>query len=65
LLEPNAHPAARAYQEAIYADGIPATAFHSKDIQAEYRLLVEKGVSFKDKPLESGGVWVAVFDDNC
>ena len=65
LLEPNAHPAAKAFQAAIYADGIPATLFHSEDIQQEYQRLVEKGVSFKDQPTESGGVWLAIFDDSC
>jgi catechol 2,3-dioxygenase-like lactoylglutathione lyase family enzyme len=53
VLEPSAHPASRACQEAIYADGIPATLFHSEDIQEEYKRLTAKGVSLKDKPLEN------------
>ncbi|PCI78572.1 MAG: glyoxalase [SAR86 cluster bacterium] len=65
LLEPNAHPAAKAFQAAIYADGIPATLFHSDELQQEYERLVAKGVSFKDQPTESGGVWIAIFDDSC
>ncbi len=65
LLEPNAHPAAKAFQAAIYADGIPATMFHSADIQEEYKRLSERGVRFKDQPIESGGVWIATFDDGC
>ena len=65
LLEPNAHPASQAFQAAIYADGIPATMFHSEDIQEEYKQLVEKGVAFKDKPVEAGGVMIATFDDTC
>ena len=65
LLEPNAHPATKTYQEAIYADGIPTTLFHSEDIHEEYRRLTAKGVSFKGKPLENGGVWIAIFDDDC
>jgi predicted enzyme related to lactoylglutathione lyase len=65
LLEPNAHPAAKTYQEAIYADDIPATLFHSEDIHAEYERLIATGVSFKDKPLENGGAWIAIFDDDC
>tara|TARA_R110002073_G_scaffold97731_3_gene224474 strand:+ start:751 stop:1131 length:381 start_codon:yes stop_codon:yes gene_type:complete len=65
LLEPNAHPAAIAFQAAIYADGIPATMLHSDDIQAEYNRLSELGVSFKGQPIESGGVWIATFDDGC
>lgn len=65
LLEPNVHPAAKAYQAAIYADGIPATLFHSDDIQEEYKQLTAKGVSFKDKPTQNGSVWLAIFDDGC
>ncbi len=33
LLEPNAHPAAKTFQKAIFEDGIPATSFASADIQ--------------------------------
>lgn len=64
-LEPNAHPAAKAYQAAIYADGIPATAFHSDDIQKEWKQLTEKGVSFKGPPSKYDSVWIATFDDTC
>ena len=55
LLEPNAHPAAKTCQEAIYAGGIPTTLFHSEGIREEYRRLTAKGISVKDKPLENGG----------
>lgn len=65
LLEPNVHPAAKAYQAALYADGIPATLFHSDDIQQEYKQLTAKDVSFKDKPAQNDGVWLAIFDDGC
>ncbi len=65
LLEPNVHPAAKAYQTALYADGIPAALFHSTDIQEEYKRLLAKGVSFKDQPVENDGAWLAIFDDSC
>lgn len=64
-LEPNAHPAAKAFQAAIYTDGIPATAFHSDDIHQEWKRLTEKGVSFKGEPTQYDGVWIATFDDTC
>ena len=38
-LEPNANPAARTYQQALLAQGIPATAFEVDDIEAEYERL--------------------------
>src|SRR5690606_4253544 len=46
VLEPNSHPAARAYQEALLKDGIPVTAFESDDVRAECERLKEHGVVF-------------------
>jgi catechol 2,3-dioxygenase-like lactoylglutathione lyase family enzyme len=65
LLEPNAHPAAKAFQAAIVADGIPATSFAVSDINAEYKRLSEAGVDFVQPPTEMGPVTTAVFDDTC
>lgn len=65
LLEPNAHPAAKEYQEKLFAEGIPVTMFGVADIQKEYKRLVEKGVEFSMEPTEMGGVTIAVFDDTC
>jgi glyoxylase I family protein len=65
LLEPNAHRAARPFQEALYADGIPVTQFQSTDIHAEHRRLTERGVVFRQAPTRTGPVTVAVFDDTC
>ena len=39
LLEPNDNPAAQAYQQALYEQGIPHAAFAVDDIQAEYERL--------------------------
>jgi hypothetical protein len=65
LLEPNAHPAGKAFQKAIYDDGIPATAFQSADIQHEYERLSQLGVMFRHPPRAAGPATVAVFDDTC
>lgn len=65
LLEPNAHEAAKVFQEAIKKDGIPANAFASDDINAEYERLTKLGVSFTMPPTDAGGVKIAVFDDTC
>jgi len=65
LLEPNEHPAAKSYQKKIFADGIPATMFGVDDIHAEYKQLVEAGVTFTMEPTTMGNVTVAVFDDTC
>jgi predicted enzyme related to lactoylglutathione lyase len=65
LLEPNDHPAAKEYQEKIFADGIPATMFGVADIRKEYQRLMEKGVKFTMEPTEMGEVTIVVFDDTC
>jgi catechol 2,3-dioxygenase-like lactoylglutathione lyase family enzyme len=65
LLEPNDHPAARAYQEALAADGLPATSFAVDDVHAEYERLTAAGVTFVQPPTEMGPVTTAVLDDTC
>jgi catechol 2,3-dioxygenase-like lactoylglutathione lyase family enzyme len=65
VLEPNAHPASQAYQKALYEDGIPLTSFGSRDVEAEYERLREKGVVFPVKPTEVGEHFIAVFEDGC
>ena len=65
LLEPNAHRAAKPFQQALYADGIPVTQFQSQDIHAEHARLTERGVVFRQPPTQQGPVTVAVFDDTC
>lgn len=64
-LEPNANPAGRTYQEALFAQGIPATAFESADIHAECARLKEKGVVFTREPVDVGAVIIALFADTC
>lgn len=65
MLEPDAHPAAKAYKTAIKQDGIPATSFGVRDIHAEYTRLCKAGVEFTQPPTDLGPVIVAVFDDTC
>ena len=65
VLEPNAHPASRAFQEALMADGIPCTGFSVDDIEAEVARLQAAGVTFTQPPVKAGGATMAVFDDTC
>jgi catechol 2,3-dioxygenase-like lactoylglutathione lyase family enzyme len=65
LLEPNVNPAARAYQEAIFGQGIPATMFFVDNVQQEYDRLKQTGVTFKSGPTEAGPATIAVFEDTC
>jgi catechol 2,3-dioxygenase-like lactoylglutathione lyase family enzyme len=65
LLEPNAHPAAKTFQRALFEDGIPATSFASADILKEHERLTTLGVVFRTSPKEMGPVTIAVFEDGC
>ena len=65
LLEPDEHPAARPFKEALVADGMPATSFAVDDVQAEFDRLTALGVTFVQPPTEMGPVTTAVFDDTC
>ena len=65
LLEPDGHPAARPFKEALVADGIPYTSFGVDDVQAEFDRLSGLGVTFTQPPTEMGPVTTAVFDDTC
>jgi catechol 2,3-dioxygenase-like lactoylglutathione lyase family enzyme len=65
LLEPDAHPAAKVFKQALVDDGIPFAAFSVDDVQAEYDRLVAAGVTFTMPPTEMGPVTVAVLDDTC
>ncbi|MDQ3932296.1 MAG: VOC family protein [Actinomycetota bacterium] len=65
VLEPDAHPAAGPFKQALVEDGIPFTSFAVDDVQAEYERLRDRGVRFTQEPLDMGGVTTAVFDDTC
>ena len=65
LLEPDEHPAARSFKEALVEDGIPATSFGVQDVNAEFQRLKDLGVRFTQEPVEMGPVTTAVFDDTC
>ncbi|PTA44592.1 VOC family protein [Micromonospora sp. RP3T] len=65
LLEPEAHPAAKAFKEALAADGIPFTQFAVDDAAAEHERLRQLGVLFTQEPVDMGPVVTAVFDDTC
>jgi catechol 2,3-dioxygenase-like lactoylglutathione lyase family enzyme len=65
VLEPDEHPAAKPFKEALVADGIPFTSFAVDDVGAEYERLRGLGVRFTQEPTDMGPVTTAVFDDTC
>ena len=65
LLEPDQHPAARAYATALHAAGIPAAQFGVDDIHPVHDDLRERGARIVQPPTEMGPVWALVLDDTC
>lgn len=64
-LEPDGHPAARLFKQALVEDGIPFTSFAVDDVHVEYDRLVDLGVRFTQPPTDMGIVTTAVLDDTC
>jgi catechol 2,3-dioxygenase-like lactoylglutathione lyase family enzyme len=65
VLEPDSHPAAKPFKDALAADGIPFTSFGVEDVEAEYERLCHLGVRFTQKPTTMGPITAAVLDDTC
>ena len=64
-LEPNANPAGRTFQDAIFKRGIPLAAFEVDDLAAEFTRLKGLGVVFTQEPMPAGPVRIAVCADTC
>ncbi len=65
VLELMAFPPAKAYQQALFAAGIPATALITTDIEADLARLTAKGVRFRGVPKLMGSVTAVHFEDSC
>ena len=64
-LEPNANPAAKAFQKAMFDQKIALAAFEVQDIEKEYERFSSLGVVFTTKPTQMGPVTMAVLSDTC
>ncbi|MGH9148085.1 MAG: VOC family protein [Vicinamibacterales bacterium] len=64
-LEPNANPAGKTFQDAIFKQGIPIAAFEVDRMDQEFSRLKELGVMFTQEPARAGPVIVAVCADTC
>jgi catechol 2,3-dioxygenase-like lactoylglutathione lyase family enzyme len=65
LLEPDAHPAAKVFKQAMFDDGIPFTSFAVDDVTDVHADLTARGVRFVQAPTAMGPVITAVLDDTC
>ena len=64
-LELNANPAAKAYQEALFQQGIPAAQFMVDDLDREYERIKSRGGEFTKPPTSVTGSKVATLTDTC
>lgn len=64
-LEPNANPAGKTFQEAMFKQGIPLAAFEVADLKKEFERLKAAGVAFTQNPTPAGPVTIAVCSDTC
>jgi len=65
VLESNANPAGKAYQEALHGQSQPAAQFLANDVKAEHDRLAAKGVKFTMPVTSVTGSIIAVLDDTC
>jgi catechol 2,3-dioxygenase-like lactoylglutathione lyase family enzyme len=61
----NDNPAAKTYQQAIFAQSMPAANFFVANTEAEYARLKKLGVTFTTEPTKTIGSSIAVLDDTC
>jgi predicted enzyme related to lactoylglutathione lyase len=65
LLEPNDNPAAKAYQQALFEQNIPAAMFFTDDIQADYERMKAMGAEFTMPPTDVTASIIAHVNDTC
>jgi predicted enzyme related to lactoylglutathione lyase len=61
----NDDPAAKAFQQALYAQDQRAAMFYTDDLQADYERITACGVEFKTPPTEAPWGSMAALDDTC
>ena len=65
VLEPNDNPAAKAYQQALFEQKIPAAMFFTDDLQADYERIKAGGAEFALPPTKVTGSTIAQVNDTC
>jgi predicted enzyme related to lactoylglutathione lyase len=61
----NSDPAAKAYQQAIFAQGQPAAMFYSDDVKGDYERINARGGEFTMPPTDVTGSTIAMLNDTC
>ncbi len=65
LLESNADPAARAFQEARFSQNQPAAMFFTDDVRGDHERIQARGARFTMPPTDVPGSTIAILDDTC
>ena len=61
----NGHPAADAYQQAMFQQGQPAAMFFTDDLQADYERMQARGAEFTMAPTDVTASKIAMLNDTC
>ena len=61
----NSNPSAKAYQQAIFQQGQPATMFYTDDVQADYERMKARGAEFTMPPKDVTASKIAMLNDTC
>ena len=64
-LERNDNPAAKAFQQAMFQQGQPATMFYTDDVQRDYERMKAAGGEFTMPPTKVTGSSIAMVNDTC
>lgn len=65
VLQSNANPTGKAYQESLYSQGASAIQFLVSDVRAEHDRFAARGVKFTTPVTSTTGSIIAVLDDTC
>jgi predicted enzyme related to lactoylglutathione lyase len=61
----NDNPAAKTYQQALFAQSQPAAIFSTDDVQADYERITARGAEFTMPPTKVTGSMIATLNDTC
>ncbi len=61
----NNNPAARTYQQAIFAQNQPAAMFFTDNLQADYERIKSRGAEFTMPPTDVTASKIAMVNDSC
>jgi predicted enzyme related to lactoylglutathione lyase len=61
----NSNPAAKTYQQALFAQGQPAVMFFTDDIKGDHARIAARGAKFTMAPTDVTASTIAQLDDTC